>query len=43
MEIKARKAAGQSVAYDLMLFTTATLRETPEALEQLHYDYLQVH
>ena len=40
LELKNRKAAGSDVAYSLELFSTATLRETPHAIAQLHEDYI---
>jgi len=41
MELKKRKAAGVPVAYDTSLFSTASLRETPEGVRDLHRDYLR--
>ena len=41
LELKRRKALGQAVAYDLTLFSTASLRETPEAILELHRDYIR--
>lgn len=41
MELKRRKALGQDVAYNLTLFSTAALRDTPDAVKQLHRDYIQ--
>jgi S-methylmethionine-dependent homocysteine/selenocysteine methylase len=32
--------AFSSYSYDLKLFSTAALRETPEAVTQLHADYI---
>ncbi|CAE7568263.1 mmuM [Symbiodinium natans] len=40
-ELKARKAAGDDVAYSLDLFSTASLLETPHAVAQLHEDYIK--
>ena len=40
LELKSRKAQGcKNVAYDLTLFSTAALRETPDAVYDLHLDY----
>mmetsp|Transcript_148162 Transcript_148162/g.369395 ORF Transcript_148162/g.369395 Transcript_148162/m.369395 type:complete len:369 (+) Transcript_148162:59-1165(+) len=41
LELKRRKTRGENVAYDLQLFSTAALRETPEAIRQLHRDYVR--
>lgn len=41
LELKSRKAAGQNVAYNLTLFSTAALMETPDAIRQLHQDYIR--
>mmetsp|Transcript_136920 Transcript_136920/g.425405 ORF Transcript_136920/g.425405 Transcript_136920/m.425405 type:complete len:359 (-) Transcript_136920:11-1087(-) len=40
LELKRRKAEGLPVAYNLELFSTAALIETPDAVRQLHADYL---
>jgi len=41
LELKRRKAEGMDVAYNLTLFSTAALRDTPEAVKQLHQDYIK--
>lgn len=41
LELKRRKSLGQRVAYDLVLFSTAALRDTPDAVEELHRDYIR--
>ena len=41
LELKKRKALGQPVAYDLTLFSTAALRETPDGVTALHRDYIR--
>lgn len=41
LELKRRKAAGLPCAYDLMLFSTAALRETPEAVLAMHRAYIR--
>lgn len=41
LELKLRKAQGLPVAYDLTLFSTAALRETPDAIIQIHRDYIR--
>ena len=41
LELKRRKAQGLPVAYDLTLFSTAALRDTPDALVDLHRDYIK--
>ena len=41
LEFKRRKAAGLEVAYDLTLFSTAALRETPDAVVALHRDFIR--
>mmetsp|Transcript_15991 Transcript_15991/g.31235 ORF Transcript_15991/g.31235 Transcript_15991/m.31235 type:complete len:371 (-) Transcript_15991:61-1173(-) len=40
LELKKRKALGRQVAYNLQLFSSAALIETPEAIRELHADYL---
>lgn len=40
LELKRRKALGKKVAYNLQLFSTAALLETPDAIRELHADYL---
>ena len=40
LELKARKAMGLDVAYDLTLFSTAALRDTPRAVVDLHRAYI---
>eukprot|EP00405_Crypthecodinium_cohnii_P009941 CAMPEP_0206428558 /NCGR_PEP_ID=MMETSP0324_2-20121206/5742_1 /ASSEMBLY_ACC=CAM_ASM_000836 /TAXON_ID=2866 /ORGANISM="Crypthecodinium cohnii, Strain Seligo" /LENGTH=319 /DNA_ID=CAMNT_0053894121 /DNA_START=127 /DNA_END=1083 /DNA_ORIENTATION=+ len=41
MELKKRKAEGQNVAYDLTLFSTAALRDTPDAILDLYRDWIK--
>ena len=41
LELKQRKAEGLPVAYDLKLFSTAALRETPDAIREIHRDYIR--
>jgi len=41
LELKKRKSQGQQVAYNLDLFSTAALLETPDAVRQLHEDYAE--
>jgi S-methylmethionine-dependent homocysteine/selenocysteine methylase len=41
LELKRRKTAGMDVAYDLTLFSTAALRDTPDAIRTLHRDYIR--
>jgi len=41
MELKKRRDAGLPVAYNLSLFSSAALRDTPEAILKLHQDYLK--
>jgi len=40
LELKRRKSQGQDVAYNLQLFSSAALLETPGAIRELHADYL---
>jgi len=40
MELKKRKSEGREVAYNLQLFSTAALIETPNAVRDLHEDYI---
>eukprot|EP00930_Biecheleria_cincta_P003173 TRINITY_DN104106_c0_g1_i1.p1 TRINITY_DN104106_c0_g1~~TRINITY_DN104106_c0_g1_i1.p1 ORF type:complete len:366 (-),score=63.79 TRINITY_DN104106_c0_g1_i1:20-1063(-) len=41
LELKRRKSDGQNVAYNLTLFSTAALMDTPDAIRQLHQDYIR--
>ena len=41
LELKLRKSQGKPVAYDLLLFSTAALIETPRAILDLHRDYIR--
>ena len=41
LELKKRKAQGKQVAYDLTLFSTAALRDTPDGITDMHRDYIK--
>ena len=41
LELKKRKAAGERCSYDLTLFSTAALRHTPAAVDEMHQDYIR--
>eukprot|EP01062_Namystynia_karyoxenos_P001089 TRINITY_DN1037_c0_g2_i1.p1 TRINITY_DN1037_c0_g2~~TRINITY_DN1037_c0_g2_i1.p1 ORF type:complete len:374 (+),score=102.25 TRINITY_DN1037_c0_g2_i1:88-1122(+) len=41
LELKRRKAEGRDVAYDLTLFSTAALRDSPAAVGDLHRDFIR--
>ena len=41
LELKKRKAEGHDVAYNLTLFSTAAVRDTPDGVIALHRDYIK--
>lgn len=41
LELKKRKAAGANCSYNLTLFSTAALRDTPDAVTLLHRDFIK--